>query len=207
MYGKTDNLDEEIGKFPVSDCVSNVKVKKVEYYKEDAADKKNYECIRIHYHRKVDNVLQVFTEQTLPLNVDTILGWENGSQELVDEKAKEFNAKLLHVAKQYDVTKEELQEKTMANSFAEFAQKYQNLLTPKLDDRLLYMKVMVNGSNYLETPKYPPFLQKMSTGDCTLSYSNYEKGLLAKHKSNVVASSAIVEEDNDDASFEDLLEN
>ena len=192
LYGNFTNVDEtEVSSLLKNTIHDNVVLSSVKYENTD----KSGEALIYTFQKKIDkNSLGVFSARVLPLKK-----WDNQSDEEFKLSVTEWNANIKHIASKYDITLEELTNETSnATSFSDFCNKYIKLLSSKLDDRKLYLKLFSNKGGYAALPKYPKYIQKMSTGDCILSFTNYEKNKMIEWDGESVGNDDIVEVDDID---------
>jgi len=193
IYGNYDNVaDVEISTLKSNTIHDNVTLDKVVYNAKDPNDEKSLEHILLSF-KKVDSKTSVsmYNHKILPLR-----RWDNMTDEAYTQSITDWNSFTKHIITKFDIDFEVLKAQTAAStSFAEYATKYIALITPKLDGRLFYLK-LVEKNGYTNMPKYPKFLQPMSEGVCTLSFTAYENKQMLK--TNAPASGEVVIDEIDD---------
>lgn len=202
MYGQTADIQESLPKFPISDKIDNVVLEKVEYVNTTSKKGNEYEALVFTFSRKLpDGTKQMFLPRVLPVNQEQILGWEGAGEDTVAQKFKELNQTINHIARVVtNLTKEEIEEKTLAKSFSGFARKYANMVNELIDENgcpMMFMKLVPNKKNYPALPKFPDFLQRMSDGLCSLAYTEYETKEMKKTNTMASTANEILEEEDD----------
>ena len=160
--------------FPLSHCVAEVEIDRVEYTTSEDGKK---EYLDIFYKRGdrgslKDRRFAVTKESVAMFKRDG----ENPAQ-TEDRLKKELDKVLTHIASK--VCNDDELGSIQADSFKEFCLAYAELINTHCAGVKLYMKTtMKNG--FVAAPKAGKFLQRMDDGMCALSYTENEKKALER---------------------------
>lgn len=200
MYGDTENLEKQSTGFPAGKISQNVKIESICFDIIETKIGDSLETILITYTKDLggDNKME-FQHRLFAVN-------ENTSYD-VEKEYQNFNTKVLHIAEQFGIDKDTFSAKTKSNSFKEFASNYVNLISNFLPSQEeFYLKLLINKAGYPIVPLYGDFLQKMSTGECYLTYSKYELKKLKEFSTDIADNDEIDAEEADTiTSLEDLI--
>jgi hypothetical protein len=202
--GYGDFSTKEVVSFPSGRVHEDVTLKKVEFFSGDSKVGNAYQAIKFLYIKETDKEIWTLTDQMLQVDKSKMVTWDH-EVDIEDTFVKaitDFNARIKHIALQF-VTVAELTEACKnVTSFEDFATKLMNLLNPILvtGKKKVRLKVMPNGSNYSEVPKYPKFIQTMDeASDLTITTKEYEK--INKIKNAIPKADSVLkitEDDEDD---------
>ena len=205
--GYGDFSTKEVVSFPSGRIHDNVTLKKVEFFSGDSKAGNAYQAIKFLYFKETDKEIWTLTDQMLQVDKSKMITWDH-EVDIDDTFLKsitDFNARIKHIALQF-VTVAELTEacKNIV-SFEDFATKLMNLLNPILitGKKKVYLKVMPNGSNYSEVPRFPKFIGTMDEPlDLVITTKEYEK--INKIKNAVPKADTVLKitEDDDDLELE-----
>lgn len=164
MYGSYSD-QEDVVTIPRNKISDNVVLYDLEYSNE------KIEKLAFKFKRQMGTTTQMLNVDILPIK-----RWDNQTDEKFSESIQNWNARIKHISTKFDATKEELEAATAdSKSFVDFSTKFIKFIKPRLDGRKMYMKTWNKDDKYTILPRYGNFLQLMSDGEITLSYSDYEK--------------------------------
>lgn len=178
-YGFGDNqVKQNVAVFPVAPNVDNVEITKCEYISGTAAATgKEWEAIDITYSRGEASI----SDRIFAINPDNVYVRsfipDDTHEAALEDKVKNFNTQLKHIATKVDITDEQLATCNMSN-FKTMATDYCNLIMSKCKGVKLYLKTTKDGG-YTKVCRNAnnttPFLQKMVSGvACDLAYTDRE---------------------------------
>ena len=174
--------------FLVSCCNEGVLLDKVEYVSTD--DGKEY--LDFYYkqgnHSLRDRRFPVGKENLHMMKRDKESPSET-FERLIDEASKVFRHIALRFCSNEDVDALE------GTDFASFCKNYSALINSKCKGVELYLKTTINPKGYVAVPKAGRFLQNMSEGVCTLSYTEKEKKAIAANSKREGIAESVVEDD------------
>jgi hypothetical protein len=187
MY-KLKNVTDTQEPFLVSCCNEGVLLDKVEYVSTD--DGKEY----LDFYYKSGN--RALRDRRFPVGKENLSMMRRDKESpsetferLIDEASKVFR----HIALKF-CTNEEV-DNLEGTDFASFCKSYSALVNSKCKGVELYLKTTINPKGYVAVPKAGRFLQNMSEGVCTLSYTEKEKKAIAANSKKEGIAESVVEDD------------
>lgn len=131
-------------------------------------------------------IVMEFEREDADGNSQKIKGWKSvptksgskptndmSAEEVYTDRSKKFNSYMRHIAKAVNVTEDELRDCYDGDSAKQTLINLCNLVEEKAEGERLYMKTLRKGQ-WAKIPPYPGFLENMSNGSCSLTYSNAE---------------------------------
>lgn len=115
-------------------------------------------------------------------------GWVKDQPMKPDEAVEiayaNFRQRLKHVATKFVDEDVVTQATKGSTSYEEFAKNFISIFTPEVlaAGNPIRLKLPPNKDGYATLPKFPPFIENMSTNPSRLEFNNYEKQLIAQSK-------------------------
>lgn len=194
-YGfKKDQVKDPIVPFPVSASVDNVILDDVQYVSGSDKRGQSFEAIDFFYKRELpDGTVQRVKDRMFCIDEGNITPSPNQKiEEAIKAAYTSFNSRLLHIVSAFGVTREEIEERCgSAGNFRELATAYAEMLKERAEGITVWLKTLPD-KGFVRVANFPNFIQAMSDGECTLSYTTWEKG---KINSNTPPPNGVHEED------------
>jgi hypothetical protein len=198
MYGfSKDDLENiqsqtRTSPFPVNACVDDVCI---EDCKVEELGSTGIKCISLYWSRA--NNTQVLRQSIIEINKENVFDRAiqagKDKNEALNTEVIRFKSKLKHILNELGYSDAEVLSGLVGNSFQEVGDNFSKLVTAdRCKSQKLYMKTVRNKKGYVECAAFPPFIQNMSGGSCTLRYSKYE---LSKLEQNMEPTATITEDE------------
>lgn len=158
--------------FPVSSCVADVELDRVEFVESDGNQ-------YLDFHYKVGEKYSL-RDRRFPVKKENLSMMQRDGESLSqteDRLIGETGRVFLHIGSKFCSDADINQ--VSGDSFKEFCTAYCALVNNECKGVKLYMKTVLNKAGYVSVPKAGRFLQNMSDGACTLSYTAKEKDMIA----------------------------
>lgn len=186
-----DMVEKQKSPFPIDNCTPNVVLTNIEYELGTYGPQ-----VRIEF-TKTDAVSEstLLHWKAIPTEgtVREVAG--KTKEEVLEKRSKSFNTYMKHILNAVGSTEEEIQN-ISGDSIEELITNTCNLIKSNAAGKSFYIKTLrKKKTDYAQLPPYPPFMQDMEAGSCTLKYSEKELQDIQKGSpSNSV-------NETDDASF------
>lgn len=204
MYGFNENqVKAPVNAFPVAVNVDNVEITDCKY--SNGTDKfgKAWESVDVVYTRDGASITdRMFKVDESAVSARSYI--PNDTKEAaVEDRIKNLNTQLKHIADQVGVPIEELRQCRTGpkDTWADFAQDFSALVKKYAPGVKLYCKTTKNKNGYTivarSTGNVSPFIQRMDKGMCTLEYKGKEAPEnMEAPKSGVSGASAYLPKDS-----------
>lgn len=160
--------------FPVSCCNADVMLDKAEYVKAENGN----EYLDFYWTDGKHSL----RDRRFPVSKDNLsmMKREGETSQQTYERLIEESSRVYRLIASRFCSDQEV-DSLGGNSFKEFAQSLADLLNKNSAGVKLYMKTVLNKAGYVSLPKAGRFLQNMSEGNCTLSYTKKELEMISNH--------------------------
>lgn len=198
-YGFDESqVQESKPKFPVSEQLSNVELRLAEYVSGKDKHGKSFEGIDFYFVRELEGggyaELKDRQFSVDESNIDPKPGKQ--LDEVINEAYTSFNTRLVHIAKAFGLTRQDVFDATKESStFQELIKNYSDLLNNNAKGKKVWLKTLPSKNGWPRVPAFPDFIEAMTSDPCTLAYSKWEKGQFNK---NTAPQNGVHEEDDTD---------
>lgn len=180
-YGfNEDQVAKDSLPFPVAENVDNVILEKCSYVHGEK-EGEPWEGIRFEYSRQASgDTMRLNDTRFAAVRAKAKATDTKTAEENYEDTVKRKNAQLRHIATKFGITDTELRAIPTDGSFKSTAMGYCELVNSRCRGKKLYCKTVKNGK-YVTMATFPPFLQNMAEGECTLAYNDSEKNQMKEN--------------------------
>lgn len=197
IYGMYDDVNEEVS-YMKGGIHSDVTLKSVEFFNGESKKGNAYQSLNLNFEKAGVGTTIKHTERISALDMTFHTKPEKVLPNPEDEKARlrniiaTWNGRMKHIASKFDITLEELTAATagVAN-FVDYGTKYAALLSSKLDDRKLYLKLLPTASGHANFPNFGNVIEVMA-GPTNLAFTEWEDNFIKgiEYKTSLSSGSA-----------------